>query len=101
MNTPIISARARVVDAMRRMEAAHLSAAPQAQRTQVGAMFVQAARLYATQISIAVPGLPAGPADPRASADAWEIPAGCLEPASCSSQGACLFLECPYRTEKP
>jgi hypothetical protein len=85
----IVSARARVVDAMRRMEAGHLSAAPQAQLTQLGSLFVQAARLYATQISVAV--------HPGHGAQEWELPADCQDPAACARQGSCLYTPCSYR----
>lgn len=83
--TPITSARARLVDALRRLEAAHLANATPADKTQLGSIFIMAARQYATAIAIAVPGLPAQD--------------DCVNPdrSECERTGMCHFNDCPNR----
>jgi hypothetical protein len=88
MSTPITNARARLVDAMRKMEAGHLANASTADKTQLGSIFIMAARQYATQIAVAVPGLPNDQSD------------GCVNPnpAECQQTGMCHFIDCPNRS---
>jgi len=94
--TPITSARARLVDALRRLEAAHLANATPADKTQLGSIFIMAARQYATQIAVSVPGLPNEPPGRRPGE-----PDGCVNPdrSECERTGNCYYLDCPNRTE--